>query len=90
MATLDGKNKTADHLVKTEYVQMEATLSVSGTYYNLVVEGTEKQGSIYYPVSEISSKFEALNGKTVVVKGWTNGVSSNKYLNIMATSIEAK
>lgn len=90
VATLDGKNKTADHLVKTEYVQMEATLSVSGTYYNLVVEGTEKQGSIYYPVSEISSKFEALNGKTVVVKGWTNGVSSNKYLNIMATSIEAK
>ena len=90
VATLAGKDKAKDHLVPAEYVQMEATLSVSGTYYNLVVDGTQNQGSIYYPIEAISSQFEALNGKKVLVKGWANGVSGGKYLNIVATSIEAK
>lgn len=90
VATLAGKDKAKDHLVKSEYVQMEATLSVSGTYYNLVLDGTANQGSIYYPIESISSQFEALNGKKVLVKGWVNGVSGGKYLNIVATSIEAK
>lgn len=90
VATLAGKDKAKDHLVPAEYVQMEAILSVSGTYYNLVVDGTQNQGSIYYPIEAISSQFEALNGKKVLVKGWANGVSGGKYLNIVATSIEAK
>lgn len=90
VATLAGKDKAKDHLVPAEYVQMEATLSVSGTYYNLVVDGTQNQGSIYYPIEAISSQFEALNGKKVLVKGWVNGVSGGKYMNIVATSIEAK
>ena len=90
VASLSGKDKAKDHLVAAEYVQMEATLKVSGTYYNLEVAGSANQGSIYYPVEAISSKFEALNDKPVVVKGWANGVSGGKYLNIVATSIEAK
>ena len=73
---------------EAEYVKLSGTLSVSGNYYNLVLDGLEdKQGSIVYPVDELNAK--SFDGKKITVTGYFNGLSSGgKYINIIATKIE--
>ncbi|MBO7204496.1 MAG: hypothetical protein J6V29_06020 [Bacteroidales bacterium] len=70
-----------------EYVSLECTLSVSGTYYNLTVEGTENQGSIYYPNAALKEVIEANNGAKMTVYGYSISVSGGKYMNILPTDI---
>lgn len=70
-----------------EYVTYTGKLSVSGSYYNVLVDGTSKaQGSLQYPVN-IPDNTE-MNGKIVKVTGYAIGVSSSKYVNTMVTSVE--
>ncbi len=70
----------------TEYIKMTGDLSVSGNYYNLILEGTEKgQGSISYPITAYADKLKALDDCRVTVEGWLIGCSSQKYLNIVIT-----
>ena len=69
-----------------QYVEYTGTLTISGSYYNVDVDGTETAvGSISYPKASI---VEAEDGDVVKVTGYTIGVSSSKYVNTMAVSVE--
>ena len=89
------KDVTADALTYkadvAEYIQFAGVLKVSGNYYNVEIDGvdpTVKQGSIVYPVEALGAK--DLDGKSIMVTGYYNGLSgSDKYLNVIATKVEA-
>lgn len=77
---------TTDPTVK--YISYSGTLSISGNYYNVTLEGTTTAiGSISYPAPGLVSP--DLNGKEVTVTGYTVGVGGGKYVNTMATSVVA-
>ena len=68
------------------YVTYTGKLTISGSYYNVAIDGTEKQGSLSY-VQEGTVSTD-LNGKDVVVYGYTVGsASKGKYVNTMVTSV---
>ncbi len=67
-----------------KYVKIKGTLSISGSYYNIIVDGATHQGSISYPVAGVVDA--NLNGKVVEVVGYTIGGTA-KYVNMMATSV---
>ena len=68
------------------YVRYEGTLTIDGNYYNVQIDGAGTAiGSISYPGAEMVPA--ALNGKKVIVTGYSIGVSSNKFFNTMATSV---
>ena len=71
-----------------EYVSYTGTLSISGYYYNVAIDGAETAvGSISYPAEGLVDTL--LNNKQVTVTGYFIGVSSGKYFNTMATSVTA-
>ena len=74
---------------EAEYIKLTGTLSVSGNYYNILLDAFpdgDKQGSIVYPVAELNAK--SFDGKKITVTGYFNGLSSKgKYINIVATKI---
>ncbi len=73
-----------------KFVEYIGTLAVSGTYYNVNIEGASTAiGSIAYPASDIKGACDALNGQKIVVTGYLIGVTSSKYTNTMAVSVEA-
>lgn len=84
---LNGED--ADALIvspERKFIQFTGTLNISGSYYNVTIEGASKAvGSVTYPAEDLS----AYNGKLVTVTGYFNGVSSSKYLNILITSVVA-
>lgn len=68
------------------YVTYTGTLSISGNYYNVAIDGTAVQGSIAYP--NAGAVDAALNGQKVTITGYAIGqTSSGKYLNTMITSV---
>lgn len=68
-----------------EYVTFKGTLSISGNYYNITVDGaTTLTGAIRKPSEDIS----ALNGKVVTVTGYYLYIVSSKYLYLIATEIK--
>ncbi len=68
------------------YIEYTGTLSISGNYYNVAIEGASKAiGSISYPAPGVVSP--ELNGKVVKITGYSIGVSGGKYVNTMLTSI---
>lgn len=71
-----------------KYASITGTLNISGSYYNIVIDGTTKaQGSVAYPTSAQQTELEKLNGETVTVKGYVFAVSGGKYVNIMMTEV---
>lgn len=84
-----GTDKKTYYGVKTEYATMTGELVVSGTFFNLNVEGATKQASIYYP--DASLKLADYNGKKVVLMGYVFSVSCSKdvptYVYMMATDV---
>lgn len=87
--TLDGA--ALDAYVSSpsvKYVTYTGTLSISGYYYNVTVDGASAAtGSIQYPVSGVVDK--SLDGKEVTVTGYLIGVSGSGYTNTMATTVVA-
>ncbi len=82
-ADLDSylENYTSVHATYT------GTLSISGKYYNIIVDGTATaQGSLKDVDATIVP--ESLNGKSVVVTGYLTGVSGGKYVNTFVTDIK--
>lgn len=71
-----------------KYVQYTGTLNISGYYYNVTVDGASTAvGSIaYVPEGLVDA---ALNGKKVVVTGYSIGFSGSKYVNTMGVSVVA-
>lgn len=91
--TMDGAAFTAyvngTPPLPIKYVEYKGTLSISGTYYNVAVEGTSVQGSIsYVPDGLINT---ALDGQPVIVKGYTIGTpNTNKnFLNTLGIEVTA-
>ena len=73
----------------SEFIQFAGVLKVSGTYYNVEINGVDasvRQGSIAAPMEELNAS--AYDGMTVTVTGYFTGLSGGgKYLNIVATKI---
>ncbi len=67
------------------YVALAGTLSVNGNYYNVTVDGTTNQGSIYYATDEIKAK--AANGDKIVLYGYAVSISSGRYYNMVVTDV---
>lgn len=69
-----------------QYVEYTGTLTISGNYYNVAVEGAATAvGSIQYPKDGVVT---ATSGAKVKVTGYTIGVSNSKYVNTMAVKVE--
>lgn len=75
---------------EAEYIKLSGTLSVSGNYYNITLDGIDpntKQGSIVYPVDAFNAK--SFDGKKITVTGWFNGLSGGgKFINVIITKID--
>lgn len=83
---------TAEVVVIT-YVKFTGTLSISGTYYNVVFPfETNYQGSIYYPDAEVLG-LAAFDGRQINIEGWFTSISNSggnpKYLNVVATKVSS-
>lgn len=71
------------------YVEMVGTLSISGSYYNVVLADAETaQGSIYYATDETKAKIA--DGQKVTLKGYFISISSGKFINIIVTDVVAE
>ena len=74
---------------EAEYITICGKLAVSGNYLNVTLEGIDassKMGSIVYPADDLNAK--SFDGKDIQITGYFNGWSgSDKYLNVIATSI---
>lgn len=71
-----------------KYVQYTGKLTINGYYYNVEISGaTKAMGSISYPAAGMVDA--SLDGKEIIVTGYTIGVSSSKYVNTMAVSVVA-
>ena len=74
----------------SEYIKLSGTLSKSGNYYNLDIDGVDpstRQGSLSNPVGSL--KADSFDGKKVTITGYFTGITSKgKYVNIIATKLE--
>lgn len=88
LAAADFDAVVADGGVNTrKLASFKGTLKISGTHYNIVVDGTEAQGSIVKPFEDLTE----LDGKEVKVVGYLMYLtgSSTKYVSFVATSVKA-
>ncbi len=70
-----------------DYIQIRGVLNVSGTYYNITVEGaTTAIGSIVYPNAALMEQLA--NGNTYDFTGFAMYVSGSKYVNIVVTEVK--
>lgn len=69
-----------------KYIEYTGTLSISGNYYNVEVEGASKaKGSIAYPLD--GAVAAALNGTVVTIRGYAIGVTGTVYVNTMLVEL---
>ncbi len=79
--------RTGDSLA--EYVTFIGKASVSGNYYNFIVDGaSSSQGSGYMVPDYIRSLMT--DGETYTICGYFSSVSSGKYYNVVITSVDGK
>lgn len=70
-----------------DYIQIRGALNISGTYYNITVEGaTTAIGSIVYPNAALMEQLA--NGNTYDFTGFAMYVSGSKYVNIVVTEVK--
>lgn len=70
-----------------QYVQFTGKASVSGNYYNFLVDGaTTSQGSGYQVPQFIRDQI--VSDETYTIKGYFSSISSGKYFNVVITSVE--
>ena len=77
---------TNNHL--SDYVQFEGTLVKSGNYYNIQVADLATDASISFPTSAQTTALDALENKTIVVKGYFAGVSGGHFGVILESAEE--
>lgn len=72
-----------------QYVEFTAKVSVSGNFYNLIVDGADPaQGSLYQGTAAQKGAF--VNGETVTVRGYFLSISAGKFYNIIPTVVNGK
>lgn len=76
-----------------KYVKIECTVTVSGTYYNFSVEGSEKATGSFYGLSD-DQKAQLANGEKITFYGYFSSISKSggapKFVNVIVTSVEGK
>lgn len=87
-ADMDAAIKRTDNAL-AEYVTFTAKASVSGNYYNFLVDGAEaSQGSGYMVPDNIRALIS--NGETYTICGYFITISGGKYYNVVITSVNGK
>ena len=85
-----GADKKTYYGIKTEYATISGELTYDGKYFNVKVQGAEKDVSLYNP--DASLKLADYNGKKVVLEGYVFSVSCSKdvptYVCMMVTAAE--
>ena len=72
------------------YATISGTLSVSGTYFNIIIDGTEAvQGSLYWPSSDMKEQLTAMSGTVGSFTGYITSKSGSKYVNMIVTGYSA-
>lgn len=85
-AAVDAACDATDNMLAT-YISLEGTLSISGNYYNLNIEGATHTGSIYYAPDFVKSRLT--DGAKIKLTGYFVCVSgSAKYFNILVTGVD--
>lgn len=87
-ADMDAAIKRTDDAL-AEYVTITGKASVSGNYYNFIVDGaTASQGSGYMVPNDIRALIT--DGETCTLCGYFITISGGKYYNIVITSVNGK
>lgn len=89
LITITSANAT--EFTTSAYVSLTGTLSISGNYYNITIDGSTTKGSLYQVVSSATysaGELADLNGATIKVTGYVSG-STASYLNIAPVDIES-
>ena len=68
------------------YLQFEGSLSKSSSNYYIILG--ESQIQISYPTTDQGTALDALDGKTVRVKGYFTGINSSSKFSVMLESVE--
>jgi len=69
-----------------EFVKIEGKMSISGNYYNVIVDGAATaQGSVYYASDAIKEKLT--NEMTCTLYGYFVAISGGKFINIVVTDV---
>ena len=71
---------------EAEYVTFTGDLAVSGSYYNITVDGQTNIGSVRYPLESFG--FADLGGHNVTVTGYYDGLNSGKYQYVVVTAVK--
>ncbi|MGM9754076.1 MAG: hypothetical protein ACI3ZK_08540, partial [Candidatus Cryptobacteroides sp.] len=66
-----------------DYVIFIGTLQQSGNYWNVIVDGATRIGSISFPYQDLTPFID----QKVVVEGWFCGISGSQYMNIVLKKI---
>ena len=87
-ADMDAAIKRTDDAL-AEYVTFTAQASVSGNYYNFILDGTESaQGSGYMVPNNIRALITS--GETYTICGYFITISGGRYYNVVITSVNGK
>lgn len=78
--------RTANELA--EFVQLTGTVTVSGNYINIAVDGTSIQGSAYGTNATLVSQFT--DGAVTTIRGYLIARVNGRYANIVVTDIDGK
>ncbi len=80
--------KSANNITPV-YASVSGVLSISGTNYNIAVDGATAVGSILKGAdSAFATTLADLDGKPVTITGYYTSVSSSKYINFVLTAVE--
>ncbi|MDE6271000.1 MAG: hypothetical protein K2M12_09140 [Muribaculaceae bacterium] len=86
-AAMDAAITRTDNAL-AQYVQYTGTVSVSGNYYNFLVDGAETaQGSGYMLTDAQKALFT--DGAKQTITGWFMAVSGGRYVNTVVTNVSS-
>ncbi len=71
---------------KCNYITFDGTLTISGNYYNVAIDGTAVQGSLSYVLSSLN--VDNFAGKRAVYTGYFCGGNNSSYVNMLVVNVE--
>lgn len=84
-AAMDAAIAQTDNFL-ARYVEFTGTVSISGNYYNIYVDGAETAiGSLYMTPDYIKAMIE--DGNRYTFTGYFNAISGGKYYNLVCTDV---
>lgn len=83
---INADNISTFDISKSSYIQMTGTYYASGEHHNIVIEGTQVQGSISYPVDDLG--LSDLQGHNITVKGFFAGGDNSSFRNILVVDVD--